>query len=358
AVAEWIVFVLSVVGSRYVGHVNEQADMSMLERMWQREEQQRREMARLLDEMEHKVAVEEATLSTVFQQWHIWAIVGAFVLLCGLCWLARRRKTKPARSRKELSSSSEEEGEEDNEEKLRSGARRAFRSSAKRTFRPMQELTIVCKELVGDLLCVSQALCRNIFMPQLQLATGTHSPYNGWSLQEDGLFYRVHVFLDPPPGFSFLLELDPTGQRPARQPDVRLELKCVCSRERLLGDVKCILHHPNDNLGKNQASHLLHTLCTQSYLDTEKVASWVQVLVKKAWVLLPMSHHCQLTVLPSSHSCKLELTNASQRTIFIEMIFATTILLNLSQYLVLEPAAQAQVLHKFQELQDQLQVLF
>uniref|UniRef100_A0A8B9DAC0 Inositol 1,4,5-trisphosphate receptor-interacting protein-like 1 n=2 Tax=Anser cygnoides TaxID=8845 RepID=A0A8B9DAC0_ANSCY len=322
AVAEWIVFALSVLGSQYVGHVNEQADMSTLEQMWQREEQLRREMAQLLDEMERKVVVEEATLSTVFQQWHMWAIVGAFLVLCGLCWLARRRKTKSARSRKELSSSSDEEGEEDNKEKARSGARRAFRSSAKRTFGPMQELANLCKELVGDLLCVSQALCRNIVMPQLQLATGTRSTYNGWSLQQDGLFYRVHVFLDPPPGFSFLLDLDPTGQRPARQSDVRLELNCVCSRERLLGDVKCILHHLNDNVGKHQALRLLRTLCTEVYLDTDKVASWVQVLVKKAWVLLPMSHHCQLTVLPSSHSCKLELISASQRSIFIEMIIA------------------------------------
>ncbi|XP_040412565.1 inositol 1,4,5-trisphosphate receptor-interacting protein-like 1 [Cygnus olor] len=321
AVAEWIVFALSVLGSQYVGHVNEQADMSTLEQMWQREEQLRQEMARLLDKMKHKVVVEEATLSTVFQQWHIWAVVGAFLVLCGLCWLARRRKTKSARSRKEISSSSEGEGEE-NKGKVRSGARRAFRSSAKRTFGPLQELTNLCKELVGDLLCISQALCRNIFMPQLQLATGTHSTYNGWSLQEDGLFYRVHVFLDPPPGFSFLLNLDPTGQWPARQSDVRLELNCVCSRERLLGDVKCILHHLNDNVGKYLALRLLRTLCTKFYLDTEKVASWVQVLVKKAWVLLPMSHHCQLTVLPSSHSCKLQVTNASQRSIFIEMIIA------------------------------------
>uniref|UniRef100_A0A8C3GJN1 Inositol 1,4,5-trisphosphate receptor-interacting protein-like 1 n=1 Tax=Cairina moschata TaxID=8855 RepID=A0A8C3GJN1_CAIMO len=321
AVAEWIAFVLTVLGSQYMRHVNEQADMSTLERMWQREEQLRQEMARLLDETENKVVVEESTLSTVFQQWHIWAIVGALVVFCGLCWLARHRKRKSARSRKEISSSSEEEGEEDNKEKVRSGARRAFRSSTKRTFGPMQDLTNLCKKLVGDLLCVSQALCRNIFMPQLQLDTGTHSTYNGWSLQEDGLFYRVHVLLVPPPGFCFHLDLDPIGQRPARQSDIRVELKCVCSRERLLGDVKCILHHPNDKLGMYLATRLLGTLCTKFHLDMEKVTSWVQVLVKKAWVLLPMSHHCQLTVLPSSNSCKLQVTTASQQTIFIELIF-------------------------------------
>lgn len=319
--AEWIAFVLTVLGSQYMGHVNEQADMSTLEWIWQHEEQLRQEMARLLDKMENKVVHEESMLSTVFQQWHIWAIVGALVLFCGLCWLARCRKTKSARSRKEITSSSEDEGEEDNKEKVRSGAQRAFRSSAKLTFGPMQDLTNLCKELVGDLLCVSQALCRNIFMPQLQLDTGTHSTYNSWSLQEDGLFYHVHVFLVPPPGFCFHLDLDPTGQRPARQCDIRVELKCVCSRERLLGDVKCILHHPDDKLGMYLATRLLGTLCTKVHLDTEKVASWVQVLVKKAWVLLPMSHHCQLTVLPSSNSCKLQVTNASQQTISIDMIF-------------------------------------
>lgn len=320
--AEWIAFVLTVLGSQYVGHVNEQADMSTLEQIWKREEQLRQEMARLQDEMENKVVVEEATLSTVFQQWHIWAIVGALVLFCGLCWLARRRKTKPARSRKEISSSSEEEGEEDNELKDRSGARRAFRPSEKLTPGPMQEVTIVCKELVGDLLCICRMLSKNIFMPQLHLDMGMNDTYTGWNVQKGCLFYSLHVFLDPPPGFSFLLDLDPTGQRPKRHSGVRVEQKCECSRERMLGDVKCILHHPNDNLGKNQASHLLSTLCTQSYLDTEKVASWVQETVKKAWVLLPVSHHCQLTVLPSSHSCKLQLTTTSQRTIFMELIFA------------------------------------
>eukprot|EP00075_Anas_platyrhynchos_P023933 XP_027313186.1 inositol 1,4,5-trisphosphate receptor-interacting protein-like 1 [Anas platyrhynchos] len=307
AVAEWIAFVLTVLGSQYVGHVNEQADMSTLERMWQREEQLRQEMARLQDEMENKVVHEESMLSTVFQQWHIWAIVGAFVVFCGLCWLARCRKTKSARSRKELSSSSEEEG--------------VFRSSAMHTFGPMQDLTNLCKKLVGELLCVCRILCKDNYVPQLNLAMGMDENNSGWSVQKDGIFYCLKVFLDAPPGFSFLLDLDSTGQRPARQSDIRVELKCVCSRERLLGDVKCILHHPDDKLGMYLATRLLGTLCTKFHLDTKKVASWVQVLVKNAWVLLPMSHHCQLTVLPSPDSCKLELTTASQRTIFIELIF-------------------------------------
>ncbi|NXN58773.1 IPIL1 protein, partial [Rynchops niger] len=138
-----------------------------------------------------------------------------------------------------------------------------------------------------------------------------------WSVQENGITYRPFVFLRPPPGHSFSVELDTMGQLPARPSRVHVVLECICSSGELLGDSLCFLHHPRD-----ESSLLLRTLCKQSYLDWEKVTRWVQQLVRSAWLLLPESHHCHLTVLPSSLSCKFQLTGTSQMNIFTEILFA------------------------------------
>ncbi|NXH79486.1 IPIL1 protein, partial [Hydrobates tethys] len=130
------------------------------------------------------------------------------------------------------------------------------------------------------------------------------------------------VFLWPPPGHSFSLEPDTTGQQPARHHTTRVVLECLCSREQLLGDTLCFLHHPDDKLPRDQSSYLLRTLCTGSYLDVQKVACWVQKLVGSAWPLLPQSHHCQLKVLPSCQTCRFQLTTTSKMNICTEMLFA------------------------------------
>ncbi|NXG67710.1 IPIL1 protein, partial [Hemiprocne comata] len=109
---------------------------------------------------------------------------------------------------------------------------------------------------------------------------------------------------------------------PARHGSILVLLECTCWTKQLLGNTLCILHHADDKLPRDQSSALLRTLCTHSYLDVEKIACWVQELVRSAWVLLPQSHHCQLTVLPSSQSCRFQLTSTSTMNICTEMIFA------------------------------------
>ena len=88
-----------------------------------------------------------------------------------------------------------------------------------------------------------------------------------------------------------------------------------------MGDMLCFLHHSEEELRKNQGPSLLGTLCTGPYLDMEKTTRWFQILVKAAWMFLPWSRHCRLTVLPSRHSCKLRPTNASHSTLLMEIIF-------------------------------------
>ncbi|NXL46867.1 IPIL1 protein, partial [Podilymbus podiceps] len=143
-----------------------------------------------------------------------------------------------------------------------------------------------------------------------------------WSVQEKTITYRLLVFLRPPPGHAFSLEPDTAGQLPARPSSIQVLLECTCSRDRLLGDMLCFLHQPEDRLRRDGSSFLLRTLCTDSYLDVEKIACWVQVLVPSAWLLLPQSHHCRLTLLPSSQGCRFQLTSTSEMSICTEMTFA------------------------------------
>ncbi|KAF1639852.1 Inositol 1,4,5-trisphosphate receptor-interacting protein-like 1, partial [Eudyptes chrysocome] len=143
-----------------------------------------------------------------------------------------------------------------------------------------------------------------------------------WSVHENTTVYHLLMFLWPPPGHSFSSELDTMEQLPARHSSIRVELECMCWREQLLGDILCFLYHPDDKLLRDRSSSLLHTLCTRSYLDVEKIACWVRPLVRSAWLLLPQSHHCQLMVLPSSQSCKFQLTNTCKMNVSTEINFA------------------------------------
>ncbi|NXK04691.1 IPIL1 protein, partial [Herpetotheres cachinnans] len=138
---------------------------------------------------------------------------------------------------------------------------------------------------------------------------------------ENNVVYRLLVFLQPSPGHSFSVELDSTGKLLAEHSSIRVGLKCICLRKQLLGGM-CFLHQPDKSLPTDQRSKLLRSLCTHSYLDVEKVAGWFQLLVKSAWLLLPQSQHCQLTVLPSSQTCRFQLTGVSDISICTEMIFA------------------------------------
>ncbi|NXE58168.1 IPIL1 protein, partial [Casuarius casuarius] len=129
------------------------------------------------------------------------------------------------------------------------------------------------------------------------------------------------VLLRPPPGHAFHLEMASAPQQSPRHGRVRVELQCLCTRQRVLGDVLCFLHQPQAQLGTTQCPCLLCTLCSRSYLNVEKTAHRFQQVVQEAWQLLPPCHHCQLTVLPSSRTCRLQLANGSGRTLLIKIIF-------------------------------------
>ncbi|NWZ93539.1 IPIL1 protein, partial [Nesospiza acunhae] len=160
----------------------------------------------------------------------------------------------------------------------------------------------------------------NSFYPVLQRAIGVGSAFEGWSPREQDVVYRVLIPMTPPRGHSFHLELDGAGQRHVRNFRVRVQLECTCTREQQAGDMLCFLHHPEEELRRNQDPSLLDTLCTGSYLDVQKTARWFYQLVRAIWPALPQSHNWHLVLLPSTRSCQFKVANR-EASFRIEMVF-------------------------------------
>ena len=290
--------------------------------------QQRKEylswkMTQMLQELEQGMQEQSSfawgtLLFAALEKWQFWAIAGVLVLLFGLSWWLRKRSRQPASSSKEASCRKKADKEE---QKVNSSvAVDAGRISVKRLL-DLEESFMMVDKMVDELLRMCQTLSRNSFMPRLKPAVVFRSTLKGWTLCKDNAAYNLLVPLNPPRGHSFHLELGNSGESPARNSRVRVELECTCTREQLVEDMLCFLHHPEEKLRKNQSPSLLGTLCTGPYLDMEKTTRWFQFLVKASWKLLPQSRHHRLTVLPSRRSCKLRLTNASNSPLLIVMTF-------------------------------------
>ncbi|KFP80948.1 Inositol 1,4,5-trisphosphate receptor-interacting protein-like 1, partial [Apaloderma vittatum] len=177
-------------------------------------------------------------------------------------------------------------------------------------------------ELVSNILGVFHGALSDCFSPVLQPAIGVGSAFEGWSPRDDeDVVYHLLVPLKPPLGHTFHLELGTTGEIPAKDSRVRVELACTCTTGSPGEDTLCFLHNPKKQLRSNKAASFLGTLCTSSYLDVQKTAQWFQSKVKTAWLLLPQSRCYDMKVLPSSRSCKLQLKNASERTLMVELLF-------------------------------------
>jgi len=234
------------------------------------------------------------------------------MVLLGLCsWGCKPRSGckhgSPGRQ-DDIDHDVEEEGveeEDDNDDDDCGDVWDLGRCVADRIQSPVSCRVDACKlveELVDELLTACQRLSRRNFKPRLQPAIRVGCVYEGWSARQDNVLYRLLVPLLSPPGHVFCLETGTTKDVLNTVSCLRVQLHCMCLREQLLGDMLSFVHHSKDEL-KSQGLSLLNTLCTSSYLDIEKTASWFQMLVKDTWKLMPLSHSCQLTLLPTTHSC-------------------------------------------------------
>ncbi|XP_010187782.1 PREDICTED: inositol 1,4,5-trisphosphate receptor-interacting protein-like 1 [Mesitornis unicolor] len=315
-----IPLVLAVLAIKYALKHDLQTDAVTAQRMQKREEYLHQQMTRLLREVEE--IEQKGKLLSVLTWWPFWIFAAVPVLFALFFTLSR--ETKHAFDTYSEQDSSSRKDDENEEEDLNSSYS-DVKSLAASTPSSMEGLPGMCKvlkEVVGDILRVCQLLSKNDFMPQIQPAFGMDSTYEDWRVHDNSITYRLLVLLQPPPGHSFSLELDSTGQLPERPSSIHVVLECMCSREQQLGDSFCFLHKLDDKVPADQRSYFLRTLCTCFCLDLEKTAHWVQQLVGSAWQFLPHSHHCQLTVLPSSQSCRFQLTSTSWMNTYTEMVFA------------------------------------
>ncbi|XP_049684272.1 inositol 1,4,5-trisphosphate receptor-interacting protein-like 1 [Accipiter gentilis] len=299
--------------------VGDELDEDTRERMRQREEYLSWKMTQMLQELEQGTQEQSgfawgALLFGALQQWQFWVVAGVLLLLFGLCWWLRNRSSQPASSSKKASC--RKKAAKKKQKVNSSVAVDAGRISVKRLLDLAESFM-----MVDEILLMCQTLSRNSFMPQVKLAVVLRSISKGWSLSKDDAAYNLLVPLKPPRGHAFHLELGNSGERPVRNSRVRVELECSCRREQLAGEMLCFLHHPEEELRKNQSASLLDTLCTGPYLDMEKTTRWFQILVEASWRLLPQSRHHRLTMLPSRRSCKLRLTNVSNSPLLIVMTF-------------------------------------
>ncbi|NXN81754.1 IPIL1 protein, partial [Bombycilla garrulus] len=158
------------------------------------------------------------------------------------------------------------------------------------------------------------------FYPVLQEAIGVGSAFEGWSPCEQDVVYQVLIPMTAPLGHSFHLELHSAGQTGVRNFRIRVQQECTCLREQTLKDMLCFLHHPEEELSRNQEPSLLHTLCTNSYLNVHKTARWFYQLVRTTWPDLIQFHNWHLELLPSNRSCQFKVTNGTE-SYRIEVLF-------------------------------------
>ncbi|NXO63050.1 IPIL1 protein, partial [Phainopepla nitens] len=174
--------------------------------------------------------------------------------------------------------------------------------------------------LMNRFMLYFRLILSNSFYPVLQEAIGVGSAFEGWSPREQDVVYQVFVHMTPPRGHSFHLELSTAGQTGMRNFHIRVQQECTCTREQPDENMLCFLHHPEEELRRNQEPSLLHTVCTDSYLDVHKMARWFYQLVRATWPALHLSHNWHLVLLPSTRSCRFNVTNGTE-SFRIEMLF-------------------------------------
>ncbi|XP_042724528.1 inositol 1,4,5-trisphosphate receptor-interacting protein-like 1 [Lagopus leucura] len=342
----------------------------MLEGVQQQEVNLREQMTQLQHEteqwnVEQRWVDVPALLFTLLNYWRIWFCMGLFFLLFWNMWQSEKMNQRYDRSSEEEAAGAEQKEEEqekqveqvekveqekkveqkeklEQEEKVKQEEKVEqeeqeqqdevdfyripwTRFIAERALLKAQGRLSRCQlveELMSDLLLACRFVWSNSFYPTLRSAIGVGSAFEGWSPREEDTVYRLLVPVEAPRGHIFHLELYDEEDELARNPRVRVELKCMCEREQQLGDVLCFLHHPVEDLVENQDPSLLQTLCTDAYLDVEKIITWFRVQVATIWNTTLQADAYNLKVLPSRRSCKLQLTNTSSgEKILVELLF-------------------------------------
>lgn len=188
----------------------------------------------------------------------------------------------------------------------------------------IRDLPCTCEfveSFVDDLLKACRVLSRRDTRLQLEDCLGIGAAFEKWGTLQETQKFDVLVPIIPPQGTMFVLEMrDPALGR--RCGCVLVESECMCKREKLLGDVLCLVHHYNDYpglMGKCSNS-IKATLCTNSHLDVCKTVQWFRNMVGNAWALVAHKYDFKLTLLSSPNSCNLRLDYRSGRFLLIHLL--------------------------------------
>ena len=319
---------------------------------------QEEEKMRLEQELEQLVLKQgvwgwEELLCSALQLWQLWAAAGLLLVPLALWNMGRKRSMRRVVHEAENNGANEEdirnvganeegagnedidvgyEGEDEDDANEEEDAESEFehdwddnfgRRVMERIQWPVQDLLRGCQWTSHLMECFAiyfTHVLSDSFYPVLQEAIGVGSAFEGWSPREQDVVYQVLVPMTPPRGHSFHLELDPAGQRQVRNFRVRVQQECTCGSAQQGKNMLCFLHHPEEELGSNQDPSLLHTLCTDSYLDVHKTSRWFYQLVRAVWPALLQSHNWHLVLLPSRRSCQFKVTNGRE-SFRIEMLF-------------------------------------
>ncbi|XP_012875155.1 PREDICTED: inositol 1,4,5-trisphosphate receptor-interacting protein-like 1 [Dipodomys ordii] len=188
----------------------------------------------------------------------------------------------------------------------------------------IRDLPCTCEfveSFVDDLIEACRVLTRQEAHPQLEDCLGIGAAFEKWGTLHETRKFDILVPIVPPQGMTFILEMrDPAlGHRCGC---VRLESECMCKREKVLGDVLCLVHHHKDHplaLGKS-ASSIKAAFCTGFHLDVRKTVQWFRNMLGNAWALVAHKYDFKLSLPPSSTSCKLRLDYRSGRFLLINLV--------------------------------------
>ncbi|XP_004483646.1 inositol 1,4,5-trisphosphate receptor-interacting protein-like 1 [Dasypus novemcinctus] len=186
----------------------------------------------------------------------------------------------------------------------------------------VRDLPCTCEfveSFVDDLIEACRVLSRREVHPQLEDCLGVGAAFEKWGTLPDTQEFEILVPLAPPQGSVFVLEMR-GPERGRRCGSVLLESECACRREKLLGDVLCLVHRDGARAAAACGRPGQAALCTGSRLDVGKTVQWFRDMVGHAWALVAHKYDFRLSFPPSSTCCQLRLDYRSGRFLLVSLV--------------------------------------
>lgn len=264
------------------------------------------------------------------QDWSLWSILVPAVFIVIEIWIQDL-------DWKLLYETINKEEEEEEEDEIEHACQRSFtrlisfpdrtvlESFYKHHIRgTMQDFSRMCEFVEGftdNLLVGCRNMCHKEHGILLEDCIGVGSMFEKWGSKREAIFDLL-VPLLPPEGYIF----KPEEMHPEFPPEKRGYHRiavcsgCMCSKTEILADVLCLIHGKDKSYLEEKSEDSLETfLCTDAYLDTEKVLKWLRALFLASWEQISHKYDFKVTF-PSAGLCILKLAYRTGRHIYINII--------------------------------------